>query len=115
MGTIGELLGNAGLMAAVVALVEFLIKRHDSKKGELAEIKTELANIGERQGKSEKDALRTQLLLMISDFPTNTEGILTLGQRYFGELHGNWFATSIFNTWLEQSGTARPEWFKKEE
>lgn len=114
MNTIGTLLGNAGLMAAVVALVEYLIKRHDAKKGKMAEIETKIDKIDTRLGKTEKDELRTQLLLMISDYSENAEGILAIGQRYFGELHGNWYATSIFNQWLEETGTAKPEWFKED-
>ena len=114
MGTVGEFLGNAGLMAAVITLVEFLIKRHDAKKGKMAEIEIKLDNIDKRLEKTEKDELRTQLLLLISDYPDNKEGIMTLGQHYFGDLRGNWYATSIFNQWLEQTGTAKPEWFKEE-
>lgn len=96
-------------------IVTAIIGAINNRKGRLTALEKKMDKVCEETRKAEKDALRTQLLLMISDFPTNTEGILTLGQRYFGELHGNWFATSIFNTWLEQSGTARPEWFKKEE
>ena len=114
MGTVGEFLGNAGLMAAVIALVEYLIKRHDAKKGKMTDIETKLDNIDKRLIKTEKDELRTQLLLLISDYPDNKEGIMTLGQHYFGDLNGNWYATAIFNGWLEKTGTAKPEWFKEE-
>lgn len=65
--------------------------------------------------KSEKDSLRTQLLLMLADYPDNTEGILAIGERYFGKLHGNWYATALFNGWLESKGIAKPEWFKEEQ
>lgn len=114
MGTVWEFFGNAGLMAAVIALVEFLIKRHDEKKGKMAEIEVKLDSIDKRLIKTEKDELRTQLLLMISDYPDNKEGILAVAQHYFADLHGNWYATSVFNQWLEQTGTAKPEWFKEE-
>lgn len=85
-----------------------------NRKSRLKNVEDKLDQIDHRLDKTEKDALRTQLLLMISDYPTNTEGIMQLGERYFGGLHGNWYATSIFNQWLEQTGTAKPEWFKED-
>lgn len=102
---------GCGLLNVVATAI---INAVSNRKGRLKALEEKMDKVCKESEKAEKDALRTQLLLMISDFPTNTEGILTLGQRYFGELHGDWFATSIFNTWLEQSGIARPEWFKKE-
>ncbi len=109
-----EFLGNAGVIAGIVALVEFLIKRHDEKKGKMAAISEKIDHIDKRLEKTEKDELRTQLLLMISDYPENKEGIMAVAQHYFADLHGNWYATSIFNAWLENTGTAKPEWFKEE-
>lgn len=63
----------------------------------------------------EKDSLRTQLLVMISDYPTERQEILTLGERYFRQLKGDWYMTSLFNKWLEKSGTTPPTWFNKED
>lgn len=128
MQTFLSFLGNAGVVAAVIALVEFLIKRHDEKKGKLNDIETKLDavdkrfdgvdkrfdEVDKRLVKSEKDSLRTQLLVMISDYPDNVEGILAIGERYFGKLHGNWYATALFNQWLESRDIAKPEWFKEE-
>lgn len=103
---------GCGLLNVIATAI---INALSNRKGRLTALEGKVDKLCEETKKAEKDALRTQLLLMISDFPTNIEGIMTLGQRYFGVLNGDWFATSIFNTWLEQSGTARPEWFKKEE
>lgn len=61
--------------------------------------------------KAEKDSLRTQLLLLISDYPDNKEGILAVGERYFGVLRGDWYATALFNTWLTEKDIAKPSWF----
>lgn len=80
----------------------------------LTTVNKKLTDVDERLKTSEKDALRTQLLLMVSDYPDNTDGILTLAQHYFGVLHGNWYATAIFNKWLEDRNIAKPEWFKEE-
>lgn len=62
----------------------------------------------------EKDSLRTQLLVMMSDYPTEVQEILTLGERYFCQLKGDWYLTSLFNKWLEKTHTTSPTWFNKE-
>lgn len=101
-------LGSTGLFT----FVQFLIKRHDNKKGKMASIETKLSEIDTKLQQCEKDELRTQLLMMLSDYPTESTEIMKLAQHYFGDLHGNWYATSIFNSWLESNGKAKPEWFK---
>lgn len=95
-------------------LVTAIANALSSRKSRLKGIEDTLGKIDGRLAKTEKDALRTQLLLMISDYPTNTEGIMQLGERYFGGLHGNWYATTIFNRWLEERKIAKPEWFKED-
>lgn len=62
----------------------------------------------------EKDILRTQMLLMLKDFPEEKQEILKLAQHYFGDLQGNWYLTTMFNQWLEDNGIAKPEWFKED-
>ena len=69
--------------------------------------------IEERQVTSEKDALRTQLLVLLSDYPDNTEGIMEVARHYFVVLKGNWYMTALFNNWLEKNGIAKPEWLKE--
>lgn len=83
------------------ALLQFLITRHDTKK-----------NIKGKLDRLEKDGLRTQLLLMIMLKGDEKKEILTLGQHYFDDLHGNWYMTDIFNKWLEEKGHSKPDWFK---
>lgn len=61
----------------------------------------------------EKDVLRTQMLLMLKDFPEETSEIMKLAQHYFEDLDGNWYLTTMFNTWLTQNDIAKPEWFKE--
>ena len=62
----------------------------------------------------EKDILRTQMLLMLKDFPEEKQEILKLAQHYFGDLNGNLYLTSMFNQWLEDNDIAKPEWFKED-
>lgn len=105
-----------------LAFVQFLIDRSDKKKDKesrvgaaIAEVKKKIESmemdLKEKMKKNEKDNLRTQLLVMIIWRPEEKKEILTLGERYFKELHGNWYMTSIFNKWLEDQQVAEPEWF----
>lgn len=90
---------------ALSSLLQFLIKRYDEKKDAKFTVKEKLTTL-------EKDVLRTQMLLLILMKPEEKKEILTIGEHYFKELKGDWYMTSIFNKWLESSGTAEPEWFE---
>ena len=74
-------------------------------------IEEKLDKIEEKVDKSERDAVRTQMLLMISNYPMNQEGIMSLAEHYFAHLHGDWYATGLFKRWMEDWSVARPEWF----
>ena len=82
--------------------------RHDKKVETKLDIKGKLTVL-------EKDVLRSQLLLLILLKPAEQQEILTVGEHYFKDLHGNWYMTSIFNKWLIESDIAEPEWFENEE
>lgn len=86
---------------AIAQLIQYFITRHDAKKG-----------LGSKLKVLEKDTIRTQLLLLILLKPEEEQEILTVGEHYFKTLNGNWYMTSIFNKWLSDSDTAKPEWFK---
>ena len=88
---------------ALSSLIQFLIKRWDDKH-----------NVKDKLTTLEKDTLRTQMLLLILMKPEEKKEILTIGEHYFKTLKGDWYMTSIFNKWLESSGTAEPEWFEAE-
>lgn len=85
----------------VATLIQFFVTRRDNEKG-----------ISKRLDKLERDGLRTQLLLLILMRPTETKEILTLGEHYFKDLHGNWYMTALFNKWVADAGIAEPEWFQ---
>jgi len=102
-------------------IVTAIIGAINNRKGRLKAVEDKLEKVDLRLDaidrnleKSEKDTLRTQLLLMISDYPDNVEGIMAIGERYFGTLRGNWYATTLFNNWLLSKGIAKPEWFKED-
>lgn len=114
------------LTGSFLAFVEFLVKRHDEKndkkdglKATLTTISAELgilkADIDKKFKKSEKDGLRTQLLVMILLRPNERQEILTVAEHYFKVLHGDWYMTSIFNKWLTESDIAEPEWFNNQQ
>lgn len=99
---------GSGAFSALIAGVFQLIA---NRKGKLQAIEGKLEHLEAESRKSEKDALRTQLLLMLKDYPTETSEILRLAERYFGELKANWYLTPLFNKWLEEYNIAKPEWF----
>lgn len=90
----------------LILFIKFLIERYDKKKErEEFDLKGELLKL-------KKDGIRTQMLVLILLKPSEKKEILTLGENYFKKLEGNWYMTSIFNQWLIDTNTAKPEWFK---
>lgn len=102
----------AGVVVAVISsgLIQFLITRADKKKDNPIEAK--LDKIIAEQKKNEKDQLRTQLLVMMNLMPDSHEEIMQLAQRYFGELKGDWFYSSLFAKWLKDNNIEKPIWFE---
>ena len=109
----------------VLGFLQFLISRHDAKSNALKEIKEELAKTNTRLNlmekefrkdlkKSEKDSIRTQLLLLISDYPDNIQQIMTIAEYYFSTIRGNWYTTGIFQHYLEERNLPMPPWFNAE-
>lgn len=96
------ILGGGNLLL----FLKFLIERRDKKKEQ------EEFNLKEEILKLKKDGIRTQMLVLIFLRPEEKKEILTLGENYFKTLKGNWYMTSIFNKWLTDTKTAKPEWFK---
>lgn len=92
-------------------LIQFLVNRHDAKKDN--PISQKLDKIISEQKKTEKDSLRTQLLVMMTMMPESKEEIMQLAQRYFEGLKGDWFYSSLFNRWLKDNNIEKPLWFDK--
>lgn len=108
IGIFGAVFGNG--------FIQFWLNRKDKQKQESIEAKLkpiadDVANILKEQQKAEKDNLRTQLLVMMYSLPNNHEEIMTLAQRYFGDLKGDWFYSSLFNKWLKENNIEKPIWF----
>ena len=96
----------SGVIIALLGsgLIQFFINRFDKKNDKLDKIISE-------QKKSEKDQLRTQLLVMMSLMPSNSAEIMQLAQRYFDELKGDWFYSSLFAKWIKDNNIEKPIWF----
>lgn len=93
---------GSSALSAVVSGVFGIIDRHLDNKAE---------DIDKKLSKLEKDSVRTQLLLLMSDYPQNQTEIMEVAQHYFADIGGNWYMTKMFNTWLTQNKIAEPKWF----
>lgn len=102
------IVGSGAFSALIAGVFNLIVNR----KGRLKAIEDRLDLIDKKLQQSEKDELRTQLLLLLSDYPHETAEILKISEHYFADLEGNWYCTSLFNKWLEENNIAKPEWFK---
>lgn len=104
---------SALLGAGILSFIQFLIMRNDNKNDRISKVEEQLEAINKKLETSEKDQIRTQMLLMISDYPNENAEIMKLGQHYFGRLKGDWYMTNLFNSWLLRQNLGKPEWFNE--
>lgn len=95
----GSLFGSAGFFG----LIQYLISRHDGKKGDIKHIREKLDKIDDKCDRNERATTRLQLIFLINSQPENKDTILQTAQRYFIELNGNGEAWAIFNAWAEKN------------
>ena len=110
LGIIGALCGNG--------LIQYLLTRKDNLKkdsieSKLQPIESKLDKLLVETRKTEKDNLRTQLLVMMNMMPNNQEEIMTCAERYFKQLEGDWFYSSLFAKYLKENNIENPIWFNK--
>lgn len=89
--------------------VKFLIERFDKKHDRLSSVEKRLDEI-------DKGQCRTQMLLLIADYPTENAEIMKIAEHYFkpnevGGLGGDWYMSNLFYKWLTQQNLGKPEWF----
>lgn len=111
MEIVYAILGSGAFATLVSAIINLIVNR----KGRLEKIESSIESIDKKMVTAEKDSLRTQLLLLLSDYPEETSEIMTLAQHYFVDLKGDWYLTSMFNKWLVAHDIAKPEWFNSKE
>lgn len=92
--------------AGVFGLVQFLINRHDNKKGDMAYIKNELERMNATINETIIRVTRNELKDLIQDYPDNVDAILQVAEYYFIELDGNAYAHSVFEDWAVKHGVA---------
>ena len=66
---------------ALSTLISAIITAVSNRKGRLSKIEGKIDKIEENQKTAEMDALRTQLWLMIADYPTEKSEILKIAER----------------------------------
>lgn len=106
---------SALLGAGLLSFIQFLIQRNDDKNDRISAIETQLEAISFQLKVQERDQCRTQMLLLISDYPTENAELMKLAKHYFKDLHGDWYMTNIFNRWLTAQQLGKPEWFNDKE
>lgn len=107
-----QIIMTALTSGAVLGFVQYLIQRHDARKGTAKQILDKLAEHDRKFDKSERDSLRTQLLVLMTDYPDEQHEIFTVAQHYFTDLHGNWYMTTLFRAYLKEHGLESPVWFR---
>ena len=107
---LGACLGSTGLFTLLGELLRARRERSDKK----ITLKKEIDDIQKTVNRLEKDGCRTQLLLMMRDYPDERAEIMQLGEHYFGDLDGNWYLSSMFSGWLKSQKIEKPDWFNEE-
>lgn len=105
--------GLSGLVSAVsTAMFRYL----DYKKAQKGEgIDARLKPLLDKLNKQEEDlheirldTTRTQLIMLMEHQPHNYDTIIKVAERYFCELHGDWWMTSLFKDWAKREGIEIP-------
>jgi len=79
---------------AFFSFIQFLISRHDNKKGAI--------NL---------NLYRLQLMVLMADYPDKADEIFEVAKYYFTKLNGDFYITTLFESWLSANGHKEPDWF----
>lgn len=102
-----SVLSSTGLFT----LIQFLISRHDKKKGVLAEIRGDIKELKEFNKEERLGLLRIQLMTLMHVHPENISDIMTVAEEYFDH-KGNWYMSSLFKEFLIGKGMEVPTWME---
>lgn len=83
---------GSSLLGVIASQIFELIKRKLDKNDTTKQVISRLNNL-------EKDMTRTQLLILLSDYWYRDEEIMTVAQKYFNDLHGDWYMTKLYEEW----------------
>lgn len=114
------LVGSSGLVSGVFSVINTVLSQKVIKgdktkelEGQIAEIKKAVEENRQTAEDNKKDAVRTQMLLLMSDYPEDKQEILKLAEVYFKDLGGNFYMDSIFCKWMKKNNIDKPSWFKR--
>lgn len=105
-----DILLTALASSGFFGLIQFLVTRHDQKKGKAKQLTDLIEGLKKKIDRQERDSCRTQLLLLLSDFPDMTEEILKVAEHYFKDLDANWYMTTLFAKWCRKANIELPSW-----
>lgn len=117
--------GTSGVASGITAGALRILEYRKARRGETWEAKLDvkLAPIIEegRDAKRERsemkdelreirlDTTRTQLIMLMEHQPHNHDTIVKVAERYFCELMGDWYLTSLFRDWAKRENISIPE------
>ena len=90
---------------ALLGFLQFLIQRHDNRKGAMSKVATAVCL-------QTLDISKLQIMLLIADYPKKVNEILEVTKHYFVDLNGDTYITALFEDWLKEQGIETPDWFK---
>ena len=98
-----EIILAAFASSGLFGLIQFLIKRHDEKKGKSKQLVNSIESLKKKIDIQERDSCRTQLLLLMAIFPDNIDEIMKIAEHYFKDLKANWYLSSMFLKWCKKN------------
>lgn len=96
---------------AFFTFLQFLIQRKDSKKQDIEDIKEAIEDLKEKTKEIQLGNSRTELMLLFNDYPDNEGEVLKQAEKYFVQLGGDFYMTSMFTRWLKLNHISIPGWF----
>ena len=110
----GNLLLAALGSTALFTFIQFLMTRHDKKKGLMAQIAKDIKELKKFNQEERLDLLRIQLITLIHIHPENISEIMSVADEYFTKYQGNWYMSSIFNKYLDEKKIEHPLWMRED-
>ena len=89
---------------ALFGFIQFIINKKDN-------IVKDIKYIREKVDYVDQGQVRTQLLVLIANYPDRIEEIMKLAEQYFCKFHGNYYLTSLFKKYLDDKMLTYPQWF----
>lgn len=102
--------------SALFAFVEFLIRRHDRKKSKENDIFENLVILNTKLDNEIYDRKLTDCRLeldgLMSNHPEDVRALMLVAKKYFIDLNGDWYMSTIFANHCKTHDIPLPPWFK---